>query len=356
MVHAAAVLERAIRDLRILGRGLAPGVLENVEGIVGPLAAWEAPVDPLSEYTYFNRLINERRDALALARLTSPEGMWQAIKLLDRLRARFLPVPLVSERPCSIRQHAPGRFPGEAWFFVNGIATDKELLQLNGRYLTQLFHRSIELIYNPTQGPFSDLIECILGRTFDFVSAPAEYALERVSIALSDPENERVILIGHSQGAIIVSNVVRGLIERFSGDQRRLEKLEVYTFAGACDHVDTDPELDRPWRHVPFVEHFANTGDIVARLGVLEGQQPIEGRVYTQDRPGHFLNAHYLSGIEERRYTCVDDDGTMHRDARLYRYLYGGTPEPLPIETTPDADHAAPGPASTVEQVVLGFE
>jgi hypothetical protein len=336
MVHAAIVIERLIRDLRIFGGSLSPNMLQNLEAILGGPEDWDTEAHSLSEIAHFKELIDERRAALALSALTSPAGMWRAIRLVDRLRARFLPIPFFSERPCSIRQHAPDRFPREAWFFVNGIATDKELLLLNGRYLAKLFRRPVELIYNPTEGPFSDLLECVLGRTFDFVSSPAEYALERLSIALSNPEKERVVLIGHSQGGIIVSNVVAGLIERFGGDRTRLGKLEVYTFAAACDHVRTDPELDTPTRHVPFVEHFANTGDLVARLGVLQGELPIEGRVYTRDKPGHFLNTHYLREIERQQaYTWHDEHGTPHRDARLYQYLDGGTPELLPVETRP---------------------
>ena len=42
----------------------------------------------------------------------------------------------------------------------------------------------------------SDLLECRLGRACDFVSVPSECALERVSLALSNPERDRVILIG----------------------------------------------------------------------------------------------------------------------------------------------------------------
>ena len=251
----------------------------------------------------------------------------------------------------------PDRFPHEAWFFVNGIATDKELLKLNGRYLSRLFQRPIELIYNPTEGPFSDLVECVMGRTFDFVSEPVEYALERVSIAILNPENERVVLMGHSQGGIIVAAVVNGLIERFSGDKTRLGKLEVYTFASACDDIRTDPELDTPERRVPFIEHFANKGDMVAKLGILQQQLPIKGKVYTLEKSGHFLNAHYLPEIEATQaYAWHDAEGKPHRNARLYSYLNGGTPELLPIYSTPAPERAEREiPMRPSSQVVVDF-
>lgn len=355
MTHAAQMLERMVRDLGILGRNLPPMLSETLESIVGTDASWAVDPDSLSELSHFAGLIEERRDALQLRRLTSVEGAWRAVKLLDRLRARFFPVPIFSERPCSIRQHAPDRFPREAWFFVNGVAVDKELLMLNGQYLVKLFRRPVELLYNPTEGPLGDLLECVLGRTFNFVSGPAGYALERLSIALSDPAKERVVLIGHSQGGIIVSNVVSGLIERFGGDSDRLGKLEVYTFASAADTVRTDPELDSPERHVPFFEHFANTGDLVAKLGILERRLPITGRVYTVDKPGHFLNAHYLSEIETGpAYAWRDLKGALHRNARLYEYLRGGTPPRLPIRRGPSAAKARrESPSPSHDQVGL---
>jgi hypothetical protein len=288
----------------------------------------------LSEHAHFKKQIEERREAFRLSRLRSAADVWNAIKLTDKLRARFLPLPLFDDGPCSIRQHAPDLFPGEAWFFINGIATDKELLQLNGRYISKLFRRPIELIYNPTQGPVLDLLECVTGRTFDFISRPGEYALERISTALSNPEKNRVILLGHSQGGIIVSNVVAGLIERYGGDKKLLAKLEVYTLASACDHMRVDPVLDTPERRVPYIEHFANTGDLVANLGVLEQRLPINGRVYILDKQGHFLNADYLPGIEAKQYAWHDAPRKRHHDARLYEYLNGGTPEILPIQST----------------------
>ena len=355
MVHAAEVLEVLARDLKIAAASLSPGLLDNIYSILGPPEDWDQPADSLSEDAHFRKLIEERREALTPRQLGSPGGIWRALKLLDRLRARFLPLPFFSERPCSIRQHAPDRFPREAWFFVNGIATDKELLTLNGLYLSKVFQRPIELIYNPTEGPFADIFECIMGRTFDFVSVPAEYALERLSIALSNPGKDRVILMGHSQGGIIVANVVAALIERFSGDKQRLGKLEVYTFASACHSIQVDPELNTPERRVPYIEHFANTGDMISKLGVLARRQDINGKVYTLDKRGHFLNAHYLPEIEAGEpYMWRDEHGEWHRDARLYEYRQGGIPELLPILSAP-----VPGKAHRIaaapQRVVMSF-
>ena len=332
MLHFAELVECLYKDARIAGGSLFPLPWKNVESIVGSFDEADRSADSLSELAYIERRIRGDLGALRPGRLRESDGVWNAIKSLDQLRAQILPLPLFPDRPMSLRQHHKSSRPEEAWFFVNGIATDKPLLKLNGRYLSRLFERSFELIYNPTLGIARDLFECLTGRTFNFVSEPAAYALERVSEALANPEKERVILMGHSQGGIIVSNVVQGLIERFGGDAQTMGKLEVYTFASACDQMETDPILRRRGRLVPFIEHFANTDDLVARIGVLAKRLEISGRVFVLRKPGHLLNAHYLPGIEARdRYAWYNRRGKAHHDARLFAYLKGGTPAILPI-------------------------
>ncbi len=54
-----------------------------------------------------------------------------------------------------------------------------------------------------------------------------------------------------------------------------------------------------------------------ARNGVLERGLPIRGKVYTLEKAGHFLNAHYLPEIEARQaYARHDADGRPRRTAR----------------------------------------
>ena len=338
MAHATEIVERLTRDFFLVLKGLSPSLGKNIDSILGPRASWDFTEGSLSEHALLKRIATEQLLALKPSQLWSLLGAWQAVKSIDRLRVRLAPMPIFSEKPCSLRQDGPNRFPHEAWFFINGIASDKEMLRLNGSYLAKVFQRPIELIYNPTQGPLTDLLECVMGRSFDFVTSPAAYALERLSTALSNPEKDRVILIGHSQGGIIVSNVVAGLIERFGGDQMRLGKLEVYTFASACDHMKVDTTLDKPERRVPYIEHFANTGDLVAKMGVLEEKLPINGKVYTLSKPGHLLNAHYLPELEkDDAYAWTDAHGKAHRDARLYEYRDGGTPKSLALQSTREA-------------------
>ena len=102
-----------------------------------------------------------------------------------------------------------------------------------------------------------------------------------------------------------------------------------------------------PSRQVPYMEHFANEQDVVARLGILsplrDGVDPlieIDGPVFEQKAAwGHLLNEHYLSPIDdylypgERRY-CRDQDpypwvGKQTQKPRMYEYFHGKRPEGL---------------------------
>ena len=327
MVNALRMIELFFRDVEIVLRTASPSPLRNLISILGPFDSWDLTEDSLSEHRFIGRLLAEQRERLRPSRLTSPRGLWEALSGLDRLRSRFLPLPVLADRPASIASESQPPRSEEAWFFVNGIAAEQDMLRLNGVYLSRLFRRPIELIYNPTHGPFADLLECLTGRTFDYVSAPARYALERISDALDDEKTERVILMGHSQGGIVVSNVVEQLLGRFGNRRVQLAKLEIYTLASACDEMKVFRGQGPRGRHLPHVEHFANTGDWVARLGVLARRREVAGKVYTYEKDGHLLNAHYLPEIENKeRYAWVDLEGKSHYDARLFAYLNGGVP------------------------------
>jgi len=228
--------------------------------------------------------------------------------------------------PGSIPQAGIPGFENEVWFFVNGIATNKALLELNGDYLRKLFRRSIELINNPTDGIIIDLIECIFGRTYDMVTEPAQYTLKRIESSLKSERYDKVILIGHSQGGIILSNVVKELVNTYSNNDI-LTKLEVYTFASAADEMKADENLSKKHnRLVPYIEHYANTMDFVAKMGICQRLDKsgdiMDGELYTLRKKGHLLNAHYLSEFQHINYSS-NRFGTA---SRLYGYLNGGRP------------------------------
>lgn len=120
--------------------------------------------------------------------------------------------------------------------------------------------------------------------------------------------NSKVVLIVHSQGAIKGGMVIDWLLADLP--EHKLSKLEVYTFGNAANHfnnpvrrsADNGDELEDYDRVIPHIEHYANSGDFVARFGVLnyakkEGHQKenrFVGQVFEREGRGHMLCQHYL--------------------------------------------------------------
>jgi hypothetical protein len=258
-------------------------------------------------------------------------------------------------------------FSNEAWFFINGILTDAALAWLNGDYLADLFHRPVTMIENATDGAFVDLLECAverLGATAEDVDAAFPPLIE----ALKDPRKERIVVITHSQGTLIIAVVldlikeIYGLTDETTGDlashhidaihsrtraegmrfdrshikpitKAELRRLEVYCFANCASHMCY---FDRNEK-IPWIESFGNEHDVVARLGVL-APHPSE-RDITIDGPrwehrgawGHLLNIHYLRAIDkaqppglsvrDSKPYVLAKDSPGAEVPRLYRYL-----------------------------------
>ena len=144
-------------------------------------------------------------------------------------------------------------------FFVNGICVDRNWLQLNCETLETYLDHQVKGIYNQTNGLLIDIVECVLQRNFNFYTGSVLNAAAVVEAALR-AKNGKVMLIGHSQGGIIVSLVVDHLVTYCP--PALLANLEVYTFASAAD------EFMAP--AIPItVKHYANMFDVVAWIGIL---------------------------------------------------------------------------------------
>jgi hypothetical protein len=280
-------------------------------------------------------------------------------------------------------------FPREAWFFVNGILTNDAVAHLNAAYLADLFHRPITIVQNSTGGVLSDLAECALGKQWYRATESVRQAFPAVYDALKS-EKERVVVIAHSQGTIIMSVVLSLLLEslRLSSGRTRpaarpragiepvpphdwpirleefvpvtiddLRKLEIYCLANCATTmrtVGTVPQAgrarrarqDEPGACVPWVESFGNEFDIVARLGMLAPNAAERGihlsgpRYIRRGGWGHLLNEHYLHVIDEGQRTghrrggagrdapfeLVNPDEPHEVTPRLFAYINGGTP------------------------------
>ena len=354
-----------------------------VASVFGPPASWVPPYRRFSEYQLFD-LWQPGRLLRYLLNVTLPALPWAA--------PPFGP-PLLGElfwQPSSILQRpdhvgSVTSYPDEAWFFVNGILTNAALAQLNAAHLASLFHRPITLLHNATAGLAVDLAQCAIGKQWRRITEPVVKALPVLHAALKRPDKRRVVVIAHSQGTLIMATVLdllyaltprpappRGaraaaasaglggpappvfvppsdapldLADFAPLTLAELAKLEVYCFAPCANQLRwyRPPAAGRP--PLPWLEHFANEGDLVARLGLLAPDAArhgirIDGRAWLRRGAwGHLLGEHYLYPIEQvqrpgRKAGGIGGaapfeamDGLPPGTApRLYGYLNGGVP------------------------------
>ena len=333
--------------------------------IFGTPNTWIPPYDGFSEYT----IIDPWRPGRTF------EFMWHTtvpsrslrvlpwVPSLSKLINYLLP-PLINNlfwQPTTILQRPDHNgnyniFPDESWFFINGITTNDSVAQINAGYLAHLFHRPVTLIQNSTQSFFIDLLQCAIGKQSDRFTEPAIKAFPPIYEALKDEKKKKVVVIAHSQGTIIASNVLEWLKIKVQGGAEpqppvirtkdlgnavavapqvpyvpaepvfvypdyedltlsdfpslsveELSKLEVYCFANCANTMTylrkAGPDPDN--QPVPIIENFGNERDIVARLGMLalhasRWHIEIDGPRYMKRCTwGHLLDEHYLSSIEK---------------------------------------------------------
>ena len=276
-------------------------------------------------------------------------------------------------------------FPDEAWFFLNGIMTDDYLAQVNAAFVSYLFHRPVTLIQNSTDSFVIDMLQCMIGKEWAQMTEPVIKAFPVIYDALKSPQKRKVLVIAHSQGTIIIANVLRllyalvrqppaAMLEalevaaEYAGpefvypdqfpidlddfeqlEEEELAKLEIYCFA-TCANVLTYYKSEEGRRPLPWIEHYGNEYDIIARLGMLAPSPnareiQIEGPRYVRKNAwGHFLNEHYLFSVEEKQkkgrkhggdgtadpFELANPSSLPAQDGhgpRLYEYINGGSPK-----------------------------
>lgn len=181
----------------------------------------------------------------------------------------------------------------QQWFFINGICTNREVLQMNGKALAELFDREITLLHNPSDGFLLDLVECAMGRTMQIVSDLDKGIADILETALN--ANGKVVLIAHSQGGIIGTKAIGILRSRLqeTDDEALLERLEYYTFASAATEFQV-PEV--------YSEHFFHTDDYVAQIGVAGYREHYTGELFECAGSGHLINCHYLPVLRAGKF------------------------------------------------------
>ena len=326
--------------------------LRDLASILGPVRTWFSPFarNGYSEFKIID-LWRLRRTAKYLVNVLIPSIPLNPPPFGPTLLNNIFWHPtVVLQRPDHNGRYTS--FPEDAWFYVNGVMTNDSVAQLNAAYLASLFHRPLTLIQNATDSLWIDLLECLLGRDWEFeqtfdwwdMTEPAIKAFPPIYEALTNPQKKKVVVVAHSQGTIIMAYVLRLLKGQWPatnglhGKKSRvvavepeqvytpaepvfvypnqaplkpsdfrpltteeLAKLEIYCFANCARQMTYFDKAAR----VPWLESFGNEHDFVARLGMLaphpeERQIVIDGPRYRhKDAWGHLLNAHYLYDIDQ---------------------------------------------------------
>lgn len=225
--------------------------------------------------------------------------------VLRSVKTAFVPSPHTDPTTPYNEEFVVGDYPeenNERWFFVNGIATSKEIAKLNGKALSEVFQKPVHVLYNPSQSIPFDLLESVLERTYGRQTAITNSIYDVIKEELQT--GKKVKLMGHSQGGIITSSVINRLVDDPEMTEY-LKNIDLYTFASAADEVRHHPEESLKAGHpVPYNEHFVNSKDFVARLGTGAKilNKDISGEIFEFEAPGHLLNSHYLKNFVEGKY------------------------------------------------------
>ncbi|KAL2178332.1 uncharacterized protein P884DRAFT_197955 [Thermothelomyces heterothallicus CBS 202.75] len=214
-------------------------------------------------------------------------------------------------------------YPNEKWLFINGIANELVWFRLSCDKIRDTFKREVKGIYNRSDGILWDLIECAGERSAAETNANIERTRSsKAAQAILEQElrdalwpadgsvPDKVVMIAHSQGCMILRLALQTLVREIGKDSDRTramrERLRVFTFG--------NPSLD--WRvvvdgteeslsdYAMITEHFAHQTDFVAVLGVV-GHRDDQDSGYDKDSvfyskkgKGHLFGAHYPLGAD----------------------------------------------------------
>ncbi|WWC71171.1 uncharacterized protein I206_105124 [Kwoniella pini CBS 10737] len=262
-------------------------------------------------------------------------------------------------------QNVPGndKDDKEVWLFVNGIGTSKSGLKLILDTFYKLFGRRVIGVHNRTFGIWFDLIECMLQRDLFWATTDTREGYNIISQHIADSSKEKIVLLAHSQGGIIMSAWADQLLADFSYAQ--LKKVEIYTFASAANHFSIPESGVGP--SFGCVEHFVNQWDYVSDIGLLAfapdapNDLPVNsdtvpqlsgrfaGRIFKRLRTtGHLLNTHYLSPNNS-----ILDDPAVRKHSKLATYLLSPQERAAQVERN-RAEKESRKHARALEETVAG--
>lgn len=166
--------------------------------------------------------------------------------------------------------------------YINGILTSELKFRKDLKVLSASINKTVHGLYNPTNSIWIDLLESILGRTFN-LREPITKSFEKTIVNHLEA-NKKVVLVAHSQGGIIVSNILKLIEQR---DPNLLDHVKVITFGSAADEISNKVQG----------RHFVNEGDFVAQIGMNSESRGSNHTVIKVKRNGHSFRQAYLTGL-----------------------------------------------------------
>ncbi|KAB5581198.1 hypothetical protein GE09DRAFT_950088 [Coniochaeta sp. 2T2.1] len=323
-----------------------PGFAPAVNGVVGGgVLGGSNPYNELDLEQEVNRnalVYQAQRLALSLVEILRlgrdymPQRKLEDIKINVKLRSDFgggdkPPEPTYTSK---LGGDLVSR-ANEKWLFVNGIANELVWFEASCNKVRDRFGREVKGVFNRSDGFLWDLVECagersaaesnkLIERTES--SRAAQTVLGKELESALWPEKgtppEKVVMIAHSQGCLLLRLVLQDMVQRYGeGSPKRndmKERLRVFTFANpSIDWRVIDDGTKQPLSsYAKITEHFAHELDFVARLGVATHQRTGYGDdvvFYSTNGRGHLFGAHYPleagayeQGAESKLLRAVD--------------------------------------------------
>jgi len=160
------------------------------------------------------------------------------------------------------------RVAGERWFFLNGCCVSGHNLQHNVNVLSETFGRPIFAVHNRTLGVLGDLFECISQRSLNLFTDETRVCYEYVKAYCADSEVKKVVLLAHSQGCIMASQILDELYVDLPA--QAVSKLEVgvgvlQTSRKWSLMIDrfTHSEMRPPISTIPFVSFLQRPRQLI---------------------------------------------------------------------------------------------
>ena len=184
------------------------------------------------------------------------------------------------------------------FIYINGIMTPEDIAKKDKIHLEKLINKPVNILFNRSQSLLFDLYESFIGREKIKLTEASTKALHIITNKLIDPEINKIVIIAYSQGTVIISNVLQHLTIVGLDGEKYLQKLEIYCFSN-CSSKTVYLK-----NQLPFMEHFANKEDFIAKLGCncpkkIQKYINIDGDIHINETGwGHMLSKDYLNNFK----------------------------------------------------------